>query len=217
MNTDDLIKNLLEEVDKNPKQPLGTPEIYIGCLMVILMIYAVCVQNIIGFRGDMTTQFLRPMFVLELVLLLLLSVISAMAAVLSMYPDMYHNKTILKIPYMIFGVFFIFIVLQIINPSVPVNNISKILSEHTYECTLCIASVAIVPAGLIFRLQKMGACIYPFHAGSFAVLTACGVGCFVLRLCEANDSINHLVIWHYIPVFLFSCLGAILGKIFLKW
>jgi len=91
------------------------------------------------------------------------------------------------------------------------------ISAHGMECALCIASVALVPSGLVFGLLRKGTTVRQLQAGSFAVLAASAIGGLTLRLAEANDSILHLVQWHYVPTLLFAGLGAMLGKYLLKW
>jgi hypothetical protein len=49
------------------------------------------------------------------------------------------------------------------------------------------------------------------------VLAASGVGCLTLRLAELNDSIEHLLQWHYVPTLLFAAGGAMIGKWLLRW
>jgi hypothetical protein len=85
------------------------------------------------------------------------------------------------------------------------------------ECALCIAAVALIPSALLFALIRKGATIRPLQAGSFAVLAASSVGGLTLRLAEANDSLMHLVVWHYLPALLFATLGAVIGKKLLRW
>jgi hypothetical protein len=59
--------------------------------------------------------------------------------------------------------------------------------------------------------------VHPLQAGAFAVLTASTIGALTLRLAEENDSIVHLVQWHYLPTLFFAVLGAFAGKWLLKW
>jgi hypothetical protein len=54
-------------------------------------------------------------------------------------------------------------------------------------------------------------------AGSIALLFAFSVGALWLRLHEANDSVMHVVEWHYLPMIAFGIAGWLLGKTLLKW
>ena len=108
-----------------------------------------------------------------------------------------------------------FIAIQLLLPSESLALITA--NSHNIECSICIAAIAIIPSFLIFNLIKKGAATNFKKAGFFAILTTAGIGCLTLRLAENNDSAMHLLVWHYFPTLLFSCLGAVAGKYFLKW
>ena len=96
----DLITKLSSEV--KPTKPLGKPIGWIGCLLLLLVLYAVIVQIGFGVRGDLLLQLTRPLFLVEIALMLLLFVTSVAAAVLTMYPDLYQKSRLLKLPFIIF-------------------------------------------------------------------------------------------------------------------
>ena len=79
------------------------------------------------------------------------------------------------------------------------------------DCALCIGSVAMLPSLLLFGILRRGATVRPMQAGIFAVLAASAIGCLTLRLSEANDSLAHLLLWHYLPTLIFAALGAVIG------
>ena len=214
MNTNELIASLSAET---PKQPMGTPAYYTLRLGAVLMAYALGAQVFLGFRGDLLTQFTRPMFTAEILLLVLLTVTSASAAIISMYPDAYQKRGVLKLPYTAFSLLLMAMLFQLAMPHDSMMVLPEMLDAHEMECALCIASVAMVPSALIFGLLRKGASVRPVHSGAFAVLAASAIGCLTLRLSEANDSLMHIVQWHYVPTILFASLGALIGKYWLKW
>jgi hypothetical protein len=213
MNTNELIASLSTEL---PKSQLCTPVHYGVRVMTLLFVYGMGAQLVLGLRTDLVAQFNHPFFVLEIVLLALLTGLSTWSAILSMYPDMYQKRGIPNLPYAVFALLTTLIFLQLIMPYVPVT-VSPQLSVHDMECALCIASISIIPSALIFRILRKGASIHALRSGSFAGLAAAGIGCLTLRLAEANDSLMHLAGWHYLPTLLFAMLGAWIGKVFLKW
>ncbi len=214
MNTNELIANLSAEA---PSKTLGTPSYYALRLGAVLAVYAIGVQMFLGLRPDLALQFTRPMFSVEIALLALLSLTSAAAAILSMYPDAHQQQGALKYPYAIFALLVVFMAFQLTLPHDPMMVIPVALDAHGMECALCIASVAVVPSALIFGLLRKGASVHPLRSGSFAVLAASAIGGLTLRLSEANDSLMHMVSWHYVPTLLFAALGAWIGKTLLKW
>jgi len=54
-------------------------------------------------------------------------------------------------------------------------------------------------------------------AGSVALLSAFSVGAMWLRLHEVNDSIAHVIEWHYLPMLAIGLIGLWLGRVVLKW
>ena len=213
-NTFDLIAHLSREA--KPVAPLRTPNYWTVRLFAVLAVYAAASQFYLGLRPDLWMQLTRPLFALEIALLALLLVFSITACILSMYPDAYQKPQYLKIPYAIFTALSALVTFQLLMPY-DSRMVMPELSTHGMECALCIASVALIPSALIFVLLRKGASVRQLQSGSFAVLAASAIGCITIRLAEANDSIMHLVSWHYIPTLVFAALGALIGKHLLKW
>ncbi len=214
-NTADLIASLSAEA--KPTKNLRAPAYWAWRLLAVLAVYGVGCQIFLGLRPDLVAQLTRPLFALETLLLALLLMSSAVAAVLAMYPDAYQKPQLLKLPYIIFATLAGVLAFPLWMPTDPHMVMPEGVDVHAMECAICIASVALIPSALIFALLRKGASVRPFHAGAFAVLAASAIGCLTLRLAEPNDSIMHLVQWHYVPTLLFAALGALAGKWLLKW
>lgn len=195
---------------------MATPSYWALRLLAVLSVYAVGAQLFLGLRPDLMAQFTRPLFALETLLLALLLISSAISSVLAMYPDAYQKPQLLKLPYAVFALLVALMGFQLLMPLDPLMVMPE-TGVHAMECAICIASVALIPSALIFALLRKGASVRQFQAGSFAVLASSAIGCLTLRLAEANDSIMHLVQWHYVPTLLFAALGALAGKWLLKW
>lgn len=193
-------------------KPLPGPHYWIIRIIAVLAIYGSGIQYFLGLRADIAGQMLRPFFVAEIVTLLALTVISAIAAIYALYPDAYQRAIWLKLPFIVFAVLVVLLGVQFF---VPLDLPAK--GSHTMECALCIACVAILPATILFMVLSKAVSVRPLTAGLLAVLTAAAVGCLTLRLAEVNDSLSHLIIWHYIPMVFFAAFGALIGKFLLKW
>ena len=213
-NTIDLIASLSAEA--KPTKRVGTPAVGLTRLLAVLALYAAGCQIFQGLRPDLGMQLSRPLFTLEILLLSLVLLSSVFASVLAMYPDAYQKSQFLKLPYVIFSLLVGLVGFQLLMPH-DAGMVMPEASGHGMKCALCIASLAFVPSALIFALLRKGASVHPFQAGSFAVLAASSIGCLTLRFAEANDSIMHLVQWHYVPTLLFSAFGALAGKWLLRW
>lgn len=213
-NTQQLISSLAQ--DTLSAKQLPTPQYIALRLCSILFVYAIVIGFTLGLRSDLSLQFHRPFFLTEIFLLLSLVFSSIFSAVLLLFPDLYQKKYALYWPLYILGAFVLLLVLQSFLP-LDARMVVPIGKVHAMECTICIASIAMIPSALIFVLLRKGASVHPFLSGSYTMIASSSIGCLMLRLAEANDSILHLTLWHYIPTLIFASLGALIGKIFFKW
>lgn len=215
MDTNELIAKLSKE---GPLKTASRSPAYFGIrLIAVLAAYALGAQFYLGLRPDIAVQITRLLFTVEILLLAALIFSSTVAAVFAMYPDLHQKPWMLKTPYAVFGALVALVLFQLFFMPVDPRMVFPPPGGHAMQCTLCIAAVSLVPSALIFGLLRKGASVHPFHAGSFAILAATGIGCVALRLAEANDSLIHLTEWHYLPTLLFAALGASIGKRLLKW
>lgn len=213
-DTTSLITRLSSEA--NAPLTLLSPCGWAARLIVVLMLYAVGAQWAIGLRPDLAVQWTRPAFVAEIMLLLALLLSSSVASVLAMYPDAYQKPRLLRLPYWVAALLVGLLVVQLFMQEDP-RMVMPAASLHAIECVLCIAAVALIPSIVIFILLRKGASVRQFQSGAFAVLAAAAIGCLVVRLAEDNDSLLHLVSWHYVPTLLFATVGGYVGKQVLKW
>lgn len=219
MNTNELISILCKQPNK---RALRTPYYYSFYVIILMILYALFIQYIIGVRSDIMMQLMQPTFILECILLVLMGISSIISAILLMYPDVFQRKMVLKVPYIVFTLIVSLMLYQIAildnsnNPMMVISNQSHYI-QHTFECAVCIISIAIIPSGLMFLLQRKGATVYLMQSGIFAILAASSIGAFTLRLAEINVSASHIVVWHYLPTILFASIGAILGRWLLRW
>lgn len=215
MKTNDLIEKLAKEA--KPAAPLRSAGYYAARLVLVLLAYGGVTQFFLHLRADLVSQLGRPAYSFEIALLATLTLISAIAAAAAMYPDVQRRAWLLNLPYIVFAALFSFVLFQLVAMPVDPRMVIPPPGGHELACTMCIASVSVIPSALVFFLIRRGATVHPLRAGSFAVLAATGIGCLTLRLSEANDSLAHLATWHYLPTLLFAILGAALGKWLLKW
>ncbi len=213
-DTDALIAALSAEA--TPRKKLGSPLRLGVYLLAGLALYASLVQCFLGMRPDFGLQFGRLAYVTEITLLLGLIVSATAAAILAMVPDAYQHSRWLRVPYVILGCLVGLILAQMILP--PDARMVLLPPGATeLQCTICIALVSVLPSAAMFMLLRRGASVRPMRLGSFVVLATTAVGCLEVRLEEANDSLMHLAVWHYLPILLLACFGAWLGSRLLKW
>ena len=165
-----------------------------------------------GVRPDWRQAFGHPWFVAEVVTLLMLFIATSLSAALLSFPDLHQKRAMVFFPLWLFGLF-----LVVLSFAWSADNPPAALPEHSFQCTLCIFFVALLPTGWTFYAMRKFASTHYQWAGSIAILSAFSVGALWLRLQEVNDSIVHVIEWHYVPMLAIGVVGLWLGKWLLKW
>lgn len=165
-----------------------------------------------GLRPDLACALAQPWFIAEIAVLLLILVSTTLSAALLAFPDLHQKRIPAILPAFIFALLWLAILLawHADNPPAP-------LPVHSFECSLSIALSALLPAAWTFYTLRKYACTHYYWAGGIAVLSAFSTGALWLRLHEINDSIPHVVEWHYLPMIAAGMLGVWLGKLLLRW
>lgn len=180
--------------------------------IALASIYLLVLLLLKGVRNELLTAFQHPWFVIEIALLLAILVATSVSAALLSFPDMYQMRRAVWIPLGLFAIFAfaLFLAWRADVPPAP-------FPVHGIECTLAIIMAAIVPCvWMLYSMRKLASTHYQW-AGSIALLHAFSIGALWLRLQENNDSILHVLQWHYLPMIGFGLLGLWLGKRILKW
>jgi hypothetical protein len=165
-----------------------------------------------GLRPDWQASLHNPWFAAEIAALLGLFVVTALSAALLAFPDL-HQKRLLAFAPVVPAVVFLIVIFLAWRADVP----PAPLPVHSFECTFSITLMTLLPAVWSFYSMRKFASTHYRLAGSVALLSAFSVGALWLRLHEVNDSILHVVEWHYLPMLAIGLLGLWLGKKLLKW
>lgn len=165
-----------------------------------------------GLRPDLAQAMQHPLFVTELLLLLLILLATTLGSALLAFPDLHQKRTLAYTPIALFALFILLLIFawRADTPPAP-------FPVHSFECTLDITLISLIPAALAFFVLRHYASTHPNWAGSFALLAAFSVGAIWLRLYEVNDSILHVVQWHYLPMVGVGLLGWFAGRKLLNW
>lgn len=174
--------------------------------------YLVISLAVSGVRPDWLQQLQHPWLQAELILLVLMCVSTALSAAVLAFPDMHQRSWLTRVPLVLFGVFGVVMLLawHADQPPAP-------LPIHSFECTLSILAAALLPAAWVVYTLRRYASTHVRWAGSTALLFAFSVGALWLRLHEVNDSVMHVILWHYLPVIAVGWLGLSVGQKWLRW
>ncbi|MFZ2161423.1 MAG: DUF1109 domain-containing protein [Sideroxyarcus sp.] len=208
------IEQLIKGLSKEAQPVNPAPHPYLLSLQWIgaAALYLIVTLALTGLRPDWRASLDDIWFAAEIVTLFALFIVTALSAALLAFPDL-HQKRLLAYAPVVPAVLFVAVILSAWyadNPPAP-------LPEHSIECTCSILLTMLLPALWTFYSLRRYASTHYRLAGSIALLSAFSVGALWLRLHEVNDSIAHVVEWHYLPMLSVGVLGLWLGKVLLKW
>jgi len=207
------IEQLVESLSKAAAvKPAPHPFVLSTKWMAFAAAYLILALAFSGFRSDLLRSFHEPWFIVEIVVLLGMLITTALSTAVLAFPDLYQKRRVALAPLWAFALFLVvmFFAWYADKPPAP-------LPVHSYECTLCIVSLALLPSVVIFSMMRKFASTHYSSGGISAVLFAFSIGALYLRLHELNDSVIHVIEWHYLPMVGFGAAGWWLGKVLLKW
>ena len=209
-DVESLVSELAEEA--GTVKPAPHPYLLTAKWIAAAAAYLLVSLALSGLRPDLARALQLPLYCAEIGALLLLFVASSVGAAVLSFPDLHQKRALALAPFAAFALLVgvLFLAWRADSPPAP-------LPVHSFQCTLSITLVSILPALWTFHSMRRLASTHGRWAGSIAVLAAFSVGALWLRLNEVNDSIAHVVIWHYLPMLAAGSLGFGLGKRLLKW
>ena len=209
-NLDELINKLAQ--DAPPVQTAPHPLVLSLQWMSVAGIYLGISLVVSGLRPDLMLKLHEPLFVAEIATLVSIFIATSLSAALLSFPDLHQMRRIAYAPAAMFALFALtlFFAWRADSPPAP-------LPTHNMACTFSIILFAILPAAWTLYVMRKFASTHYYWAGSIALLFAFSIGALWLRLYESNDSIVHVIQWHYVPMIGVGILGLWLGKLVLKW
>ncbi len=210
---DGLIDSLSSEAATTKRLP--SPLVQLLRAGLVLVVYAIAASLFLGRRPDLAFQIERPFYLLELIILPIIAFSSLRAAFYLSYPDSYQQKRVGLWP-LVSGLALIgLILLQILMPADSRMQLPE--GVNGMDCATCICVFAMLPSAFLFVLLRKGATTHPLRAGLFIALSAASTGCFILRLAEPNDSLVHVLQFHYLTTLACAFVGTLIGKFALRW
>lgn len=209
-NLDKLVEQLAEEA--SPVKPAPKPWRLSLLWAIAAVLYVALSVWISGPRSELLQKLQEPWLAVELLVLLLLFVSASLSAAVLAFPDLHQMRAAAWSPLVMFALLIITLTLawHADSPAAP-------LPVHNVECTVSITLFSLLPATWTFLSMRRYATVHQRWAGSVALLAAFSVGALWLRLHEENDSINHVILWHYLPMLVIGIIGWSMGKRLLKW
>ena len=209
-NIDELVESLAR--DAAPVKQAPHPLMLSLGWVAAAAVYLVVSLWISGLRPDLMQKLDEPWFVAEMVSLALIFIATSLSAAVLAFPDLHQMRKVALAPAGLFALFvaILFFAWRADIPPAP-------LPMHSFECTASITLFSLLPAAWTFLAMRRYASTHYRWAGSVALLSAFSVGALWLLLHELNDSIIHVIQWHYLPMLGIGLVGWWLGKRLLKW
>lgn len=209
-NINQLVQHLTTDISpvKQAPHPLRISLSWVG----VVLAYLIVLLTLKGLRPDFYQAMQHSLYVAELIALTVLFLTSAFSAALLSFPDLHQHRRWVLAPLPALAAFLIILIMSWRADSPPSPQ-----PVHSFQCTLAIFQCSVLPGLAILLTMRRLASTHAKSAGAMACITAFCAGAIWLRLCEQNNSISHVVIYHYLPMIMVLWLGTLLGQRFLKW
>ncbi|MDX1950023.1 MAG: NrsF family protein [Rickettsiales bacterium] len=209
-NLNNLINSLSEEAKFEVKYNASKSA---SIWLVFSVFYIIFISYIFGVREDINLIIKNPLYIIELVMLFLALILSSFSASFLASPDSKQKKYFLYSPFLAFlGVLISGILSQFFDGNYIANN-----AHNGIYCFSCVVILSLIPSTFLFLQIKKYAPTKLKFLGVLILLFSTAIGCLILRLTEPVDTLFHIIIWHYTPVFMLALIGIYLGKKFLSW
>lgn len=208
------IDELIDRLAQDTVAVKAAPHPYLLCLKLTAAAAAYLAVSLAvsGMRPDWVEKFNEPWFVAEIVALVCIFAATSLGAALLSFPDMHQKRRLAFAPVIAVVLFALVMIF-----AWQADNPPAAMPVHSFECTISITLMALLPAAWTFYAMRKFASTHSRLAGSIALLSAFSAGALWLRLHEVNDSILHLFQWHYLPMIACAAAGWWLGKKILRW
>lgn len=212
MSDEDLISSLAKQGAK-PSLPKPLNSAILLC--AALFLYVTLLVSLFGLRVDFLSKIHQPFFQLELLLSLLTIVSSVVALVFLRFPNWSEKSSIKNLPLLFFALFSLLIFKRYIGRSADDFN-HVLCAPHEYQCLIGILIFSIIPVIALLIILRRGV-VTNFYSSALMIGIGSGAISYLIeRLIHETESLSHLFIWHFLPIFLVILLGIILTKIFTK-
>ena len=209
MNNRDFIDKL---TDEGPKKPWPSSHKVVAKWLALMAVYFAVLVAISGFRSDIALKMANPLYLVELLLMLLTTVAAAYGASFLALPDD-NQKPWIRFAPLIPLVFLLGIICYGLCCSEAMPLI-ECLKSGRYDCIMHVTLYSIVPIVAIFYTVQKAAPIKCCWAGAMAGLSAASFGYIALRLIsDKSDDPTSLMIWHFLPVVAVVIISTMFGKV----
>jgi hypothetical protein len=210
-DTEKLIAELAQSSGKKSKA--FNPLVLFIKWIIFSVIYIILLANFLHLRPDLSAALQDTKFFAELVILLAIIILSSYSCIYLAIPDAGQKRAVFILPLIPLAALMIYTIFLMLDS----KGYHATPGNEGIMCTTCITLSSFIPAILLFLQIKKAAPTRLGLVGFYCLIYAASLGAFALRLEEQVDSYEHLIIWHYGPIFALAAFGALISKKILKW
>jgi len=210
MRTEDFIATLAKE---GARKPFPRPsKVMFGWILAIFAYFGLLLA-FYGFRPDMTEKLTQPVYLVEIIGMVVTAVMAAWAASCLALPDTNQKSWVRFLPFIPLAFLMGMLVYGMFTNST--LTLSECLKLGRYDCIVRIVLYSLLPGGLMFYTIQKAAPVRCCWAETMAGLSVASFGYILLRLIGKSDDPTQLLVWHFLPVFLMMAIGMMIGKLYL--
>jgi hypothetical protein len=165
---------------------------------------------LLGLRTDFSDQILSAHFILESLLLMVLGVVSIVAAYNLSVPAL-EGQRLYKVPFIAFALILLSTFYSLLASSDPFLYLG-----HGFACVTQIISISILPASILFYLIRRAAVFNRDIVGVLVLVTGVSFGLLGVQLTCADSTPMHLILWHIFPSLIVMVFGIGLARKIIK-
>lgn len=207
MQTSDLISRLAHE--GAPKAAPKASAVVLRLLMLVTLYFALLLV-IHGLRDDIGQKLQQSLFLSEVLLMLSVVLLSALAAGWLSLPDINQKPWIRFVPLLPLSLFAGLLIYGMWSFST--LTLSECLQLGRFDCVLRIILYGLLPGAVMFYVTAKAAPTRCCWAGSMIGLCVAGLGYILLRLIDPSDDPTQLIVWHFLPVMFMTVVGMGMGR-----
>lgn len=161
---------------------------------------------ILGLRKDFSDQILSVRFVLESLLLIILGMVSTVAAFSLSVPAL-EGQRLYKVPIIAFTIILVSAGYSLLSSSTPFLYLG-----HGFSCMAEVTSISILPTSILFYLIRRAATLKRDLVGMLVLFSGISFGLLGVQLTCIDGTPLHLILWHILPSLALMVFGISLAR-----
>lgn len=161
---------------------------------------------ILGLRIDIGDQAVSAKFIFDTAVLLLLGVLSIMAAFSLSVPSL-RSRSVYRLPFLVFGLIVLATVYSFLTTSNPFLYLG-----HGFSCVYEIVAISILPAAILFYFVRRAAVLKRELVGTLVLMSGVSFGLLGVQFTCLDETPMHLFIWHILPAATLMIFGVWLSR-----